>query len=372
MKFKITIIIFCISHAVLAKDYFYQVEKNDQLGIILLSLGHKILWPKDGKVNQFKKSSSLKDPSKISQGDVLKLNGKDIVFRNNVIIKNDYIIFKNKIKTLPEFEQILIKEGLDQRISTNERPKLEVVQKKSLPEVKEVKIKENDLKVVEAEVVIEEEQEEVHTPTSETIHSLNLYPGIGMFVASDKVTNRGWKTDTFTGLQPMVQLKGIYSNNIIGSVAVDLLTKKIITDKFTFPINFDYRLQFLPKWNISDSVKLALSHSVIQHSYVGTDNNVDNAQELKSNFVGVGFVIPTDNFWFELYVEKAYTGEKKSLEKTQSISNGLRVDTELVYSIYEKWRLVPGINYYTVKDKTNDYSLDVVESRLVLAREFDF
>ena len=356
----IIVSLFFYSQVVLAEDYYYKVEKKDQLGVILLSLGHKKLWPKDGKVNQFKKSSSLKNPGLISVGDILKINENDVVFKKNITIEESFIRFNKKIKTLPEFDQALSEEGIDyQQIAVKELPKIEVVAIDAVPQNKEL------------EKVVEVEKEGEFYPTPETIHSLNLYPGIGGFVASDKEVDRNLKTDTYTGLQPLVQLKGIYSNSLFGSLAIDLLTKKIITDKFSFPINFDYRLQFLPKWNISDNFKLALSHSVVQHSYVGKSNSTEIAYELKSNFVGVGLVIPTESFWFELYIEKAYTGDTKSVEKTQSTSNGIRFDTDMVYSLYDKWRLIPGINYYKVKDKNTVYSLEVVEARLVFAREFE-
>lgn len=348
----------------LAEDYFYKVEKKDQLGVILLSLGHKKLWPKDGKVNQFKKSSSLKDPGLISVGDILKIHESDVVFKKNITLDNGFIKFNKKIKTLPEFDQALSEEGIDsQQVAVKELPIIEVVTKDA--------VSKNNEQEQEQEKVVEVEMEDDSTPAPEAIHSLNLYPGIGGFVASDNETDHNLKTDTFTGVQPMIQLKGIYSNSLFGSLAVDLLTKKIITNKFSFPINFDYRLQYLPKWNISDNFKLALSHSVVQHSYVGKSQSTEIAYELKSNFVGVGLVIPIKSFWLELYVEKAYTGETKSLEKTQSTSKGFRFDADMVYSISDKWRLIPGFNYYKVKDKNTVYSLDVMETRLVLAREFE-
>lgn len=346
---KFIIILFTVSFSQIAHsaEYYYQVEQNDQLGVILLSLGHKKLWPKDGKVNQFKKSSSLPNPNKISVGDILKLSEKDILFKKNVILDKDYVSFKKKIKTLPEFEQALVDEGIDyQNISDSEPPKIEVIGS-------------ND-------------EQNALNYRPEVIQSFNLYPGLGFFIASDKEINGNAKTDTFIGIQPMIQLKGIYSSSLFGSLAVDLLTKKIITNKFTFPINFDYRLQFVPKWNISDTFKMALSHSVLQHSYVGSNNQKEVAQELNSNFIGLGLVIPSEKYWFELYLEKAYTTKKKSLQSTQSIGSGFRLDTEVVYSIYEKWRLIPGFNYYKVEDKSTNYSLEVVEARLVFAREFEF
>lgn len=344
-------LILCTS-LVSAKDFFYKVEQKDQLGIIFLSLGHRRLWQKDGKVNQFKKSSSLKTVDKVRIGDILKIDEKDIIFKKNVTIEKDYIHLKKKIKTMPEYKIALNAEGIDEQdLSEQELPKIEVVQASEVP-------------VSEAPV---EEVEEV-----KSIHSFDLYPGIGGFVANDTEEDRSVKTETFTGLQPLVQLKGIYSSDLFGSLAIDLLTKKIFTDNFSFPINFDYRIQLLPKWNISDNFKLAVSVSSIQHSYVGKSNETEVAYKLTSNFVGVGMVIPTDKFWFEFYVEKAIDGETTSGVQTQNTSEGWRFDTELVYSLYDKWRLLPGINYYKIEDETTDYSLGVFETRLVFAREFEF
>jgi hypothetical protein len=39
----------------------------------------------------------------------------------------------------------------------------------------------------------------------------------------------------------------IYSNDLFGTLSIDLLTKKIITNSLNLPINFDYRLQYIQR-----------------------------------------------------------------------------------------------------------------------------
>lgn len=72
MKFlNSALIIFWISFNTQATEYYYQVRKNDQLGIILLSLGYKKLWSREGAVNRFKKKSNVKKSDEILQGSTL-------------------------------------------------------------------------------------------------------------------------------------------------------------------------------------------------------------------------------------------------------------------------------------------------------------
>ena len=137
-------------------------------------------------------------------------------------------------------------------------------------------------------------------------------------------------------------------------------------------INIDYRFQYVPKWNLDSKVKLAISHSVLRHSYVGKSSNTELAYELKSNFIGAGLVFGEDNFWLELFIVKAYSGETKSSEVTKKSNTGIRFDSELVYPISEYLRIIPGINYYQVKESSLNYQLSVYEARFVIAREFEF
>lgn len=322
----------------LANEYSYEVVENDQLGVILLSLGHKKLWSKNGKVNQFKTSSL---PDLIWPGSILKVSSDDIVFKKNVIIENNEIKFHKMIKTIPEYDLCLSNENIPEVEMPNERPQISIV-----APTKDIKEK--------------------------TIHSFNIYPGIGGFIASNNENDRGVTTSTLSGFQPIVQLKGIYSTNLFGSLSIDLLTKKIISSQFSFPQNIDYRIQIVPKWNFSEKFKFAVSHSFLQHSYVGKNSTVEVPYKLTSNFVGLGIVVPRDSFWFEIYIEKAYTGETKSSETTQKATSGVRVDTELVYPFYKEWKILPGINYYQLKNSDTNYKLSVYEARMVLAREFEF
>lgn len=348
MKNTLVILGLILTQNVFAKDYFYKVEENDQLGIILLSLGHKKLWPKDGQVNLFKRQFKLKLPNKIYKGNVLKFSEQDILFKNNIIIKDDYFTFKKTIKNLEQYATYAQKENTP----------LEQSEERTPPSVEIIK------DPSQAITTLPEEKE--------STHSLSLYPALGFFVANNKENDQQSSTTTFTGLQPMVQLKAIYSNSSFGSFSADLLTKKILKSGESFPINFDYRLQLVPIWNFTDYFRFAVSHSVLAHSYAGKHLNSDITYKLTSNFLGLGFIIPKNNYWLELYFEKSYTGKTVSSKNTQKTSNGFRIDSELVYPISEKFKILPGINYYSVKDNSTLYKLNVLETRLTLAREFDF
>lgn len=319
----------------------YKIESRDQLGSIFLSLGQKKVWSKDGKVNLFKKRENIKSVSRIYPGEELKLNESDILFKKNIAIQGNQLVIIKKINTLDEYEILLANE----KLTTKE----DVVVDK--PDIVQP-IAEADLKL--------------------TTHSLNLYPGIGFFMANNSEVDRSAKTASFSGIQPMIEIKAIYSNDDFGSFSIDLLTKKIIQKTYNFPLNFDYRLQLIPKWNVSNSIRLALSHSTITHSYVGKHSLTDLKYKLTSHFIGLGLVVPRDHYWFELYLEKAYSGKTTSSEYSQKTTSGFRIDTEWVYPITEKLRILPGINYYRVNQTASQYQLSVIETRLNLAREFEF
>lgn len=325
-----------------SKELFYKVQNDDQIGIIMLSLGHKYLWTKKGKINQFKRSLTFKSLNKVPVGSLLKIDEQDIIFKKNVIVENEFIQFRKKIKTLSEFEEFLKNEEKSSATTANEQ----------IP-------------------IIEEMPAEVRT-SSNFIHSMNLYLGAGTFVANNNEKDRQVETTTFSGLQPLIQIKGIYSTDLFGSLSLDLFTKKIINDRFSFPINIDYRVQFVPKWNFTDAFRFAISHSLIKHSYVGKNSTVEVPYEISSNFIGAGIVFPRNDFWFELYFEKAYKGDSRSNEIAQDVSKGFRVDSELVYSFSDKWNVIPGLNYYKVDSDNNEYSFSVFETRLVIAHEFEF
>lgn len=328
-----------------AADYNYKVVENDQIGIIMLSLGHKKLWSEKGKVNQFKKASGLRIPKKIVPGLTLKIREEDILFKDNVAITGSNFTFVKKIKTLPEYEQHLaIQKGSTQA---------------------EIQIKNEgaeESQLITETYVVEEEKK----------YALDLFLGFGGFIANNQEEDTTLSTTTFTGLQPMLQAKGIYSHEAIGSLSFDLMTKKIFEDQFSFPINIDYRLQYVPKWNVSENFKLALSLSTIRHSYVGKNSAIESEYELKSNFIGLGFVIPSERFWFEFYIEKGFDGKTETAGISQKADNGFRLDTELVYPMYKGWRMIPGINYYKLKNSDTEYALSVLEGRFVFAHEFNF
>ncbi len=204
---KIYFILFGLSlNVCFGKDYSYEVAKNDQLGIILFSLGHRRLWSKDGMVNQFKKI-----PKNLLEGAVLRIPEKDIIFKQSVIIQNDRIKFVKKFRSLTDYNIALKNENISSSTSASLEPDTKI--DFALPETKQ------------EEVVAQPEVEEVWP----AIHSFNFYPGIGAFLASNTEYDRDVTTRTLSGLQPMIQLKGIYSSDLFGSLSIDFLTKKIVS-----------------------------------------------------------------------------------------------------------------------------------------------
>lgn len=331
---------FLFLNPVFAKSYRYEVEKGDTLGTILLSLGHLKLWKPQGMVNHFQQRAPELGTGQLIRGREISIPEEYIVFKSNVTLKDDKLTFVKKIKTQPEFRELLSKQDavvpVDHEVSKKEEP----APTKVPPE------------------------------PSQPI-GLSLYPGAGLFLALNQAENNGVMTVTQTGIQPMAQLKGIYSNALLGAFSFDVLAKKIINPKYSFPINLDYRLQYLPQWNVSESYRLALSYSILRHSYVGKGAGEEEAFQLNTQFAGLGFVLPRDVFWFEVYLEKEVSGETKSDTYNVSTKNGWRLDSELIYPIGPHWKIIPGINYFRFEDKSQSYKFHVVETRLIFARQFD-
>lgn len=337
-------ILFMLMPSAYSKSLSYEVEAKDQLGSILLSLGHRKLWNKSGKVHYFKRSFKSKLPSKLIPGMIIHLDESEVNFKKNVIIDGGNLKILRKIKTLDEFDELLKAENLQ------------------ITEPENLQVSESDKNVTY------EVEKSVNAPES----SFSFYPGIGFFVSSNAEKDNQISTTTFSGLQPLVQIKSIYSNDLYGAISVDVLAKKIISGKFKFPINLDYRLQFIPKWNFTDYFRFALSHSKVSHSYVGKHSDSDIGYELKSGFIGVGLVLPLDYYWFEFYIEKMYLGQTSSLEYVQNDLAGFRLDSELVYPLTSKFKLIPGASYYNLKNESSEYRIRVFEARLSIARDFEF
>lgn len=349
MKIFIIFLGLSVTISSFANDVYYKIEANDQLGVVFLSIGHNRLWQKDGKVNLFKKNFKKKNLDLFYPGSFIKLREEDILFKKNVVFSRKFFKIIKKAKKQNEYDELLRDENLNEEtISNAPVPEVLILTTEKLKSSKQA------------------------PPIQELIQSFNLYPGVGLFIARDSESDRAVSTSTLTGIQPLVQFKGIYSTSLFGSICVDILAKKIINDKFSFPVNTDYRVQLVPKWNFTDNFRFSFSHSIISHSYVGKSTDTEIAYKLKSNFIGFGFVVPREVFWLEFFIEKAYSGETQSTESTQSASKGFRLDSEIVYPISKNWRILPGINYYHLKQNSAEYSLSVVELRTVFARDFDF
>lgn len=322
------------------KQLFYQVEKGDTFGTVIFSLGYIRLWSGSAYVNKFKNRITPTTVNKVAVGDRVYFNQSEIIFTKNVNIEGNRIFFKKKIRKLKEWKELMAQE---ENQNPEPEPELLIVQSKN------------------------KEEKKVYTRSRS---DYDLYVGGGAFMARDVELDRASKTTTMTGFQPMVQLKGIYSHSSIGSLAIDVLAKKIFNKEFSFPVNTDFRLQYIPKWIDLGSVNLAASFSTITHSYVGIPEEDEKEYTLKANFLGLGVVLPKGSYWYEIYIEKAISSTTKSDDQTITLDEGWRLDSELIYPLGDDWRLIPGINYYTTKSGADDYQMTVLELRTTIAVEF--
>lgn len=309
---------FLFSTPLFSKTLIYTVENNDQLGTLFLSIGHKKLWAENGIINILNKELEVKDVSIITPGKQLKIPEDCILFKKNITRENDDFFIIKKINTLKEYEELLKNENL----------------------------KKSDVAKSNKTFKIEIDEEKENKKEKKVTHTFNFYPGVGFFLANNSERDQAATTTTFTGFQPLIEFKAIYSNDLLGSLSADFLTKKIFNSGESFPLNIDYRLQFVPRWNFTDYFRFAFSHSILIHSYKGKhiENNIN--YKLTSRFWGLGFIVPSDHYRFEFYFEKAYSGETTSNQYTQDTKNAFRIDAEVIYPFNEKWRLIPGLNYY--------------------------
>lgn len=337
---KILLICLLLTTTVFAQDkkIYYEVEKGDTFGSVLFSMGYITLWSGSAYVNKFKHKITPSPVDKVKVGDKVYFDESEIVFKKNVEIKDDRIFFKRKIHKLDEWKELAA-----------------IEETKDAPEAPQELVVESDKAV------------QVY---SNATSSFEIYAGAGGFVARDVEADRSTSTTTMTGIQPMAQVKGIYSHSSIGSLAVDVLAKKIFNSEFSFPVNTDFRFQYIPKWINLGDINLAVSYSMLKHSYVGKPEEEEKEYELSANFVGVGFVWPKETYWFEVYLEKALASETESDDQTIKLNEGWRVDSELIYPLTRTLRLIPGINYYTTKNSSKEYQMTVLELRSTIAWEF--
>lgn len=321
------------------KKLFYIVEKGDTFGSIILSLGHLKLWSGSAYVNKFKNKVSPKEVSQVNPGDKIRFSETEIIFRKNIEVEGDQIFIKKKIKKIAQWEE---QRKLEEAVKPTKAPEVVIVEKE------------------DSTVVYENKN-----------WTMDLYPGFGGFLAQDGEQDRSTQTKTQTGLQPMLQLKGIYSHSSVGSIAFDVLAKKIINSKFSFPVNTDFRLQYIPKWIDLGNVNLAVSYSRLRHSYVGKPLDEEIEYELQASFLGVGLVWPRESWWYEIYLEKAVNGKTESDEQDIALHEGWRIDSELIYPVSKKLRIIPGINYYTTKNSSQNYQMSVFELRSTLVWELN-
>ena len=304
-----------------AKDYIYRIERGDTYGNILLSIGHENVWSDKTLINTFLHKDPKVDKIKnLHVGKVLHIPLEMIKFRKNVRASQGRIQIIRKISKLSEFRELAEQEKI------------------------EIKTEYRSLKT--------------------------LYMGAGGFYANNTYQFEDTKSVTKSGLQPVIQAKFIWSHEAFGSLAFDIFAKKIFNNQFSFPLNIDGRIQFLPKYNLPGDFKLALSHSFLKHSYaVGEESSKGSVQKLNGRFIGLGVVVPKDNFWYEFYFEKMYAGTNESKLGNISVKDGWRIDSELVYPIFDKWKFIPGVNYFQFDNSAKKANLNVWELRMVFARE---
>lgn len=319
---------------------YYQIERGDSLGSVIFSLGYIKLWTGSAYVNKFKNRINPQGSDLVAVGDKIYFNEDEIIFKKNVRREGNRIFFHKKIKKIKDWKILMAQEKIQG--SVPESPRSVVLETK------------NETKAFDKKN-----------------SSYEIYLGAGGFVAQDMEKDQATQTDTMTGLQPMVQLKGVYSHSAWGSLAVDILTKKIINADFSFPINTDFRFQYLPKFINLGPVNLAFSYSMLKHSYAGKPLDEVKEYELTAQFAGVGLVLPRSSYWYEFYLEKSLSAKTESNEKNITLKNGWRFDSELIYPLGRKWRVIPGINYYMTENKSESYEMNVLELRTTVAWLFD-
>lgn len=339
---KKILILLCFSlpfTASASETKYYLVEKGDTLGSVVLSMGYLKLWSGSAYVNKFKNKVSPRKVHNVSVGDKIYFDESDIIFKKNIRIEGDRIFIVKKIIRIAEWKAQKAAEDI------------------------------SGAPAVPVKVVLESEKT-THVYENKS-WSFDLYTGLGLFSARDVENDRSTQTTTMTGLQPIVQMKGIYSHLKVGSIAFDVLAKKIFNSKFNFPVNTDFRFQYLPKWIDLNFMNLAFSWSTLRHSYVGNPEDEAKEYELSADFVGMGLVWPRESYWYEIYIEKAISGEARSNEQTITLKDGWRIDSELIYPVSKKLRIIPGINYYTTKNSSLNYQMSVLEFRSTLVWELN-
>ena len=348
---KIFLLFFCFFISFKAHSLVYQFDKGDDLGGVLISFGYKQLWTGEKAINKFKNRIKTRKLSSIQTGRLFNIELEEIKFKKNISISENNVFLIRKIKTIKEWEEI------NQNEMSNVTPTDLMSQKEPTPPAK-------DLEVLVPEVL---ETKEIEVTNDST---LKLFGGGGIFLANDSEIDRNVKTSTYTGIQPMLDFKLIYSHSQLGSVASELMLKKILNSGYQFPLNYDFRFQVLPQYFQLNNFQFAVSYSTNTHSYIGKPSVREIEYELNSHFFGLGMIYQNRDFWVELYIEKAMSGQTKSSEKSLTIDQGMRLDAEVIYPINDKWSLIPGLNYSQYKGA--NYQINVIETRLNITREFEW
>ncbi|MCM2348581.1 MAG: hypothetical protein NDI69_01080 [Bacteriovoracaceae bacterium] len=344
-KLNILLLALCLSSlnveaASTKAKLYYQVEAGDTFGTVIFSLGYIRLWTGSAYVNKFKNRINPKELNRVDVGDKIYFDESEIIFKKNIRREGDRIYFHRKIRKLADWRELRAREKIEE----------------DLPKA--------------PESIVLEKKDEVRV-FNNTKSSYEIYLGAGGFVAQDMETDNATETTTMTGLQPLVQLKGIYSHSAMGSMAVDVLAKKIINADFSFPVNTDFRLQYIPKFINLGPVNLAFSYSMLKHSYAGKPVDEVKEYELSAQFAGIGLVLPRGSYWYEIYLEKSLAARTVSNDKSISLGSGWRLDSELIYPWGPQWRIIPGINYYTTENSSKKYEMNVLELRTTISWLFN-
>lgn len=344
-KLKILLLTLCLTSlsveaATTKERLYYQVEAGDTFGTVIFSLGYIRLWTGSAYVNKFKNRIDPKEVNRVEIGDKIYFDESEIIFKKNIRREGNQIFFHRKIRKLKDWREL------------REREKT----KEDLPQA--------------PEMIVLEKKDEVRV-FDNTKSSHEIYLGAGGFIAQDMEKDNATETNTMTGLQPLVQLKGIYSHSAIGSMAVDVLAKKIMNADFSFPINTDVRLQYIPKFINLGPINLAFSYSMLKHSYAGKPVDEVKEYELSAQFAGIGLVLPRGFYWYEIYLEKSLAARTVSNDKSITLSSGWRLDSELIYPWGPRWRIIPGINYYTTENPSKKYEMSVLELRTTISWLFN-
>lgn len=293
----------------------------------------------------------------------------------------------NQIKDIDFVEpgQILILPKKCDQFSWNDPTDYSVVRKDRVNDsiATEIMNRRNGNKSLEKEVDTETSlgPQHVNNPTSDpteishnekTPTTSYFIMGVGTFIANNTEKDRQTETNTMTGLQPLIYGQFLWDLNTLGNLNFEIYGKQIVSTEYSFPMNYDFRVQYTPRLFIFDQVSLFITHSIIKTSYVGKNSIDEIVYTLSQNNIGMGLRYKMDSDEFNVILEKAYTAKTESSESSHESTDSYRFDIQYKYNLNTDWKISPAISYLKFKKSSSEYDYTGLEGRLSIERQFEF